>query len=440
MLFSCENDLYENKIYQSKINVEKVSLKKSKSNTKINANLFKAISKINSKNKNTTGKIVFDSINNIYFDDEKGIKISKDDYESYTFKIIKENGKLENLLFTKNQYNEFEAFKVKYDFTEEEMKYLNHQDIKPKEVISLSDSTNTTRMIYVTFLVSACSGIPWDCGGSVCGFFEVTFSMWIDENGVSSVSGDNGNAGIGSSGGGGGSSPVVITLPVVNDPIIDKLNSMTKGLTVGSKMLDLTNRITDNKEHGYEFTTDANNRLVSSPLIVGDTRGVHFPPVQINTKVRTHCHYTGSSTVAPDGLDATPSFEDVLGLLSWQNELLQLGATDNDASDITSFIVSRAGAYALRVSNLVKAQQFLADYNNPNLIVRGYTYKDFINMQFDNIAVNANNDCNNCSDAQYTALLEKYFLNFLKKIDAGITIYYSMPFTPNSQFYEWYSF
>jgi hypothetical protein len=217
ILFGCEKDLYEDKIYQSKINVEKVSLKDSKSNIKINANLFKAISKINVKNKSTAGRIVYDSINNIYFDDEKGIKITKDDYESYTFKIIKENGDLENLLFSKNQYNEFEAFIVKYSYTEEEMKHLNSQDIRPNEMISLSDSTNTNRMIYVSFLVSACSGIPYDCGGSICGFFEVAFSMWIDDFGGNG-SGINVGGGVESGGGGStGNGTGVITMPNVTD-------------------------------------------------------------------------------------------------------------------------------------------------------------------------------------------------------------------------------
>lgn len=88
IFFSCEKDIYEEQIYQSKVKIEKFSLRDNNSISKINPNLFKAVSKIKNTKQNILGKIVFDSINNIYYDDENGIKISKDNYESYSFKII----------------------------------------------------------------------------------------------------------------------------------------------------------------------------------------------------------------------------------------------------------------------------------------------------------------------------------------------------------------
>jgi len=202
MLSSCEKDLYEDALKESKINVEQISLKNQSSKVIINQKLYDAVSKL--KRKNVNGKIVFDSANNIYFDDEKGIKISKEDYESYTFKIINENEKLENLFFSKNKFGGFDVFKVKYDFTEEQIKYLNSQDIKPTEIISLSELQNTNKMVYITFIASACSHWPWDCHGEVCGFEEITFSMWVEDvngGGGTSSGGYNGNGGESGTGG-----------------------------------------------------------------------------------------------------------------------------------------------------------------------------------------------------------------------------------------------
>lgn len=318
MLFGCDKDLYEEPIHQSKINVEKVSLKDSKSSFKIHPNLLKAVSKIRSVNNSEIGKIVYDSINNIYFDDELGIKITNEDYESYTFKIIKEGGKLENILFTKNEYNEFDVFKLNYDITEVELILLNFQDIKPKEVINLMSSVTANKFIVITFLVSLCNHDPYDCGGFFCGFEEVTFSMWIDDSiGMGSNGGGGGsseggsNSGGGGGGSGGGSSAnnpnsntnsielPILTMPVHGAPIVISpcgkvKKAFTKLPTLRTELSGMSGKTGETTEWGRFKTTNAS--VIQTP---GSTASgeVSFPiPSNGQYTMMAHTHNSPANT------------------------------------------------------------------------------------------------------------------------------------------------
>lgn len=109
MLFSCEKDLYEDPIRNtSKIKIEKFSVKNISTERTINpSELLKSISKTKSKFKLSNNKIVYDSINDFYFDDENGYKMSEDDKESYTFQLHRnqenELSKIENIIFSLNK-------------------------------------------------------------------------------------------------------------------------------------------------------------------------------------------------------------------------------------------------------------------------------------------------------------------------------------------------
>jgi hypothetical protein len=52
--------------------------------------------------------MVYDSINDFYFDDENGMSIEKGKYKSFTFPVTRKNsnGKMENILFTLNNFRE----------------------------------------------------------------------------------------------------------------------------------------------------------------------------------------------------------------------------------------------------------------------------------------------------------------------------------------------
>ncbi|MFV5701485.1 hypothetical protein ACM55F_06395 [Flavobacterium sp. XS2P12] len=134
---SCEKDLYEDAIQQKKeLNTNTVSLREL--SKKDNEKLFKAVDNLNLKNENILSKKRYNQINNFYFDDTNGREIiSVDGHKSYTFQIYNKdvNKKIENVLFTENVNGEYDVFRVKYDFNEEDYKKLNKKDILKHKVV-----------------------------------------------------------------------------------------------------------------------------------------------------------------------------------------------------------------------------------------------------------------------------------------------------------------
>jgi hypothetical protein len=73
-----------------------------------------------------TAKSTYDSLNNIWIDEDHVNYISSGDYESYTFGIIDaDTTKLKNLLFSKEVDSTFTSFLVTYD-----LNYISKQDIR----------------------------------------------------------------------------------------------------------------------------------------------------------------------------------------------------------------------------------------------------------------------------------------------------------------------
>lgn len=138
IFISCEKDLYDEAIQKDKnILVKNISL--SELSRKDNAKLFSSVDEVRNKKKNIQGKIVYDSINDIYFDDQSGKYIEREDgYKSYTFPILKYGSgdkKIENIVFSLNEIGEYDVFKAKYDFTKEEMENLTEQEMASQNII-----------------------------------------------------------------------------------------------------------------------------------------------------------------------------------------------------------------------------------------------------------------------------------------------------------------
>ena len=293
---SCEKDLYEDQISQSKFKVEEFSLKDNNSKVSLNSNFLKAVSEIKKTIKNTNGKIVYDSINQIYFDDEKGIKISKDEYESYTFNIIKEDGNLENLVFCKNNDGEFYSYKIKYSMPEDQLKNLSPEQLAgvPKDIFEMDDTKTVpcgqwvfetitsprddgdpngpNAVVVLTWVVGVCdggSGTGTGPGtgqsGDGSGFGGNNSTGYGDGSGNNNNSGNTSTPnGGGNSGGGGGSTPPatppIVTTPVLNldDEVEDPCNRL-KDLydtnTLNTKVLinEMKTKVNDTIEHGYSL-------------------------------------------------------------------------------------------------------------------------------------------------------------------------------------------
>ncbi|WP_306350943.1 hypothetical protein [Flavobacterium sp. '19STA2R22 D10 B1'] len=348
---------------------------------------------------------------------------------TFTLLIIRNNSndnEFENLVIALDSLNQTQAVLVKYKpFVPIQQIALNHLIFKGNiELTPITYNANLTeartRYECLTIVTSRCTGRPYDCGGQICGY---NYSHSCGFNSDYTPPNDG-------SGGGGSTTtgPGVDLMTTINhqDLHASKLGAITNNNLVYSKMADLKNRVHDNKEHGYEFTTHTNGTFIPSDLLIGQQTGVPFPAVQINTKLRIHVHHTQ--------LEAIPSGADVLGFAFLYYNKVNMGATD--ALEVTSIIMSNNINYALRVTNPAKLQSFFNDYNDLSLInASGKTFGDAVDYLFKNISKQANDKCNgDCTDAEYDALLEMYFMEALKDLNCGISLYYALPTDSN---YSW---
>lgn len=155
MLSSCDKDQYEDSSQaQPKYNftVKEVSLSSLSADDK----LLKTVAQIKPKKQNVNGKIIYDPVNNFYFDDTSGKEIiTPEGYKSYTFQIISDDdsSQVENVLFTQKENGEYDAYRVKYDFTDEELKRMTKEDIatqKASYTFITSSKPNFTSKTTIT--------------------------------------------------------------------------------------------------------------------------------------------------------------------------------------------------------------------------------------------------------------------------------------------------
>jgi hypothetical protein len=197
MLASCSEDLYEpeNTFNKQGIKISKVSLKEPR--FQIKSKLINQVNKVKRGQELSinANRMVFDSINNFYFDDENGMLIEKTNgYESYTFKIEREtpnNYELENIVFSKIGA-EYDVTLVKYELTPTELQKLE-SNISFAPVVEPSIEVLGKVMDCNTKIDKCVAGI--DENGNY--FFIVTF---LDPcTGSSGSSGSDGGTGTGAS-------------------------------------------------------------------------------------------------------------------------------------------------------------------------------------------------------------------------------------------------
>lgn len=93
---------------------------------------FQAKSLLNSAN----NKLVYNANAGLFYDDEKGIFVSKDGKESYNFNVIQvgSNSKIVNILFNKNEQNEYDIYLVKYNYTKEDLQNFSKEVLAQREI------------------------------------------------------------------------------------------------------------------------------------------------------------------------------------------------------------------------------------------------------------------------------------------------------------------
>lgn len=174
-LSSCEKDLYEDSINN---NSKKHIIQTINLNTynKKPSDLLTFKNKLDNKKRiSFESKIVYDSINNFYIDDENVRLIQSDNLESYTIGIKYENSdKIHNIVFDQNEEGDFDSYLVKYDFTSEELNTLSTDVLETKEII----------YIPIEFDENGIMRFENPYGGLVCiQEWSTEYNMWANVSG-----------------------------------------------------------------------------------------------------------------------------------------------------------------------------------------------------------------------------------------------------------------
>ena len=202
-LYSCEKDLYEENIQNSsrKIIMRNFSIKELNNKSSKLFNTITNIKKSIEKN-NLDGRLVYDSINNFYFDDEKGIYLDDGISKSYVFKVERSNGndKIEKLVFSLKQNGDYKILLAKYDFNANELEVLTKQQLEQKEV-KFEDITNPINRVALMTCVMNYSCVD---NGELHGADSPATCAWVLTSFDCSLGSTAGGGGGGESGSGSG--------------------------------------------------------------------------------------------------------------------------------------------------------------------------------------------------------------------------------------------
>jgi len=390
MLFSCSEDFYEDALQQkNEITIKDISLKDlSKSD---NPNLFKTVQKIKAKKESVAGKMVYDSINRIYFDDENGKLIeTATGYKSYTFKVEREtpnNFELENIVFSKKG-SEYEAILVKYELTPSEVEKLKNNilfnpTVDPSIEILQKNIACNTIIDHCRIMISPSTGeiIGYEityldpCEGSGGGSNTGTGTGSGNNSGSSSSNGNSGTGGLdpipsgtGTSweGGGSNTSGGLLTTPTgggtsaVANPCKkfkmqnDDFPSLRQALT------DL--EATKNQDHENGIFIESNNSNVQNAITsTSASSTVNFPNLAPPNKYKIMAH-----THDAHGPNGTGTFS----IFSWVDLLELADIIKEEELDDTIFTYYLATAdntrYALTIYWPSAYYEYFDIKTNPN--------------------------------------------------------------------------
>lgn len=198
VLVSCSEDLYDHEIQKNDSGYKITD--KSFEELRKDKKFMKAYGEINSTG-NSTSKTVMEQNYNFTISDIPAKVIEKNGKTSYTFHIVRDtvnNDYFENLIVGSDSLNQTTAYIAKYkkDFTKPSL--INNVPFTKINVNSIIYDNSTARVTEcVEKVYSLCNGIPYDCGGGICGF--ASFTLCSGSSGSS-------DSGSGVSWGGGGTS------------------------------------------------------------------------------------------------------------------------------------------------------------------------------------------------------------------------------------------
>jgi len=415
-------------------------------------------------------------------------------YHSYTFPVenLVDTTVVQNLMLSYKGDGVYDSYLVTYNnLTIEEKEQIalgNNVDLSGRVEVSLfedqdwNEQRTLTCTNEITVTETTCSFIGQKPNSAHSGCFideesgeplviiTINVSQVCNNTGGSGSSGGSsggsGSSGSGGGGGGGGgttgndnsdpcaNAPEItvdgvcatgVTLPIVFDIDpdviaqtiqINKLNQQTAAPAVKQRIVELQSQVeTSTTEQGSEFKL-INGTLVDFPVPESDVGFdfTKFSTASNNTKLRVHLHHN-TTIVNPETGSVTRltpffSFEDVLGGINTVIDIENTDASLDDALDFSSILVTRQGLLALRVTDPIKALDFVNTYlDETQTNEKGESYLDYVNSIYENIQkrfdVNCNNGNTSCTEEVENIFYLQYFLDFVNIIDAGITIFNS---------------
>ena len=329
MLFSCSENLYEDHFSHSKIKTQKVSL--NDDFLKQNSKLMKSVNQIKSLNNKSYHKIIYDSINDFYIDDENGIFLDYNGSISYSFRVLRddttESSKVENIVFNQIETGDYDSYLLKYAFSKTELDALTFEGANTInyeiEDVDVLISNKTTAPKCRTIRISKCgdSGTEWDCGGGICGYDYV---IQCDEGGGGSNNGSGSSGGVNTLPTGGGTTAVANPCKKIKKQI-DKFASLKPALVT------LKGTTSQNHENGIYIDNTATattpNPIQNLPTITAQgVSAIDIPnlPAPSKYKIIAHTH----DAVGPNNTGTFSIFS--WGDLKAIAEKIRLGQIDTD--------------------------------------------------------------------------------------------------------------
>ncbi|NBL64572.1 hypothetical protein GV828_05080 [Flavobacterium sp. NST-5] len=384
-LTGCSKDIYEDNIYSENRSLKKISFNEFKNNSVA----YEKFQRFKNVSKNKLSR-TSDSLHNFEVDTLHGIYLKKEDYESYTFKIITPpNEKLNNLVFSKNENGEFDLFRIEYDFTEEEFSYLTQSELNNKKTKYYPleiDQTNARvhmEIVCVEFWVldytingqgeSYTSGVPtWVLEASYCESVMINTNDGGGGGGFGTNNPGNSNNPGGSSGGGGAygpGNPPIITPPVSTKPsyndqtsncnrlkflIKSRKNGDPPSPNIKPKLQALRSQLNPERELGFRLKKTG-NQYTNPDIPITNTTGK-------SVSFRTGLEIYGAVHTHPTiGADPMFSWGDVYGL----SKIYEETASENKTSVVLILVCQdkegNQKIYAIKINDFDALKQKLDD-------------------------------------------------------------------------------
>ncbi|MGH1384320.1 hypothetical protein [Kordia sp.] len=423
----------------------------------------------------------------VHTNQAKYIEYANGNLHSYTFKISRtDSSEIENLTLALNaDTGEYDAYLVQYvldDTQTDELMTYNHistyysASITPLEG-DFSDLLNKSTgqpcdyqiTTYHTIPIGTtyefqegdtCDHPPGSEGGT-CYVYTVIEIICpedvpnIDPNtSTGAVDNNNSSDNTSTSGGGGNSNsgtdndlpndPDVVTQPFFdlneqND--LNKLREISATPIIKARLDDFRARVsTDFLERASEFRTQADGTYYEHQISQDSLEfsGSRFSAPLTNSKVRVHLHH---DNVNADGeaIAPVPSAEDVFGMSDFFKEKVNFNASDS--LDIVSIVVSRRDLYAFKIRDAEKVSKFREDLDRI-FIVDGdpKKYSEILEEAYkkdvENRVVKYCQSQGGCSPALEEAVWESYFLQYLQRLDSGLSFFRAFH-NPQTDTYDW---